>query len=100
MQKGDFFRFKMSAILRNLEQLGPNFALCTGTAQDMCVQNIIQQWLQTNQTHIGPTLHVSPNYKSQTYHYLLTSLIMTTEQQPDLNNLHIQIDINVYLVYM
>ena len=75
----------MAATLRNLEQLGPNYALYTGTTQDMCVHNIIgisaklralgpEQrfyntfWilllrLQTNQTrvHVGRTLHVGPN---------------------------------------
>ena len=30
----------MAAISRNLEQLGPNFALYSRTTQDMCVQNI------------------------------------------------------------
>ena len=73
----------MAGISRNLEQLGPSFALYSGTTQDMCLQNIIgisaklralgpgqrfdntfwilrRRWLQTNQTHIGPTLHVGP----------------------------------------
>ena len=84
-----FFRFKMATILRNLEQVGQIYALHTETAQDMCVQNIIgisakfrvlgpeqkfnntfwiflqrRRRLQTNQTHIGPTLHVGPNYSS------------------------------------
>ena len=36
-----FFKFKMAAILQNLEQLGPNFALHSGTTQDMRLQNII-----------------------------------------------------------
>ena len=42
MQKCDFFQFKMAVILWNLEQLGPNFALHSGTTQDMCLQNIIR----------------------------------------------------------
>ena len=80
MQKCDIFRFKMATILQNLDQMGPT--------QDMCLQNIIgisaklkvlgpgqrfektfwilllllRQRLQTNQTHIGPILHVGPNY--------------------------------------
>ena len=32
---------KMTTILRNLEKLGQNFALHSGTIQDMCLQNII-----------------------------------------------------------
>ena len=75
-----FKKIKMAAILRNLEQLGPNFALHSGTTQDMCVWNIIRislklralgpaqrfedtfwillplRWLQSYQTHIGPTI--------------------------------------------
>ena len=42
MQKCDiFFRFKMAAVLLNIEQLGQHFALHLGTTQDMCLQNII-----------------------------------------------------------
>ena len=79
----------MAAILRNLEQLGRNFALYSRSTQDMCLQHIIRTsvktralglgqgfekrfWilplllmrrrqLQTYQTHIGQTLHVVPN---------------------------------------
>ena len=31
----------MAAILQNLEQIGPNYALHSGTTQDMGLQNII-----------------------------------------------------------
>ena len=75
----------MAAIPRNLEQFGHTFALHSETTQDMCLQNIkgisvkmrslcpaqifqntfwilllllLLRWLQTSQTHIGPTLHV------------------------------------------
>ena len=78
----------MAAILLNLEQLNPNFALHAGATQDMRLRNIIgisaklrvlgpeqrfdntfwillmwrSRWLfQTNQTYIGPTLHVEHN---------------------------------------
>ena len=75
----------MATILRNLEHLGPNFALHSGTTQDTCVQNINgisaklrglgvgqrspykfwiltpRWWLQTNQKNIGPRFHVGPN---------------------------------------
>ena len=72
----------MAAISRNLEQLGPNFALPSGSTQDMWLQNIIGisaklralgprqrfqntfwilLWrLQTNQTHVGLTLYLGP----------------------------------------
>ena len=82
-----FFQFKMASVLWNLEQLGPDFALHSGAIQDMYLQNVIgiseklralqnvgpppprklithfgsYYWLQTNQTHIGPKLHVGPN---------------------------------------
>ena len=89
VQKCDFFELKWPLLTSwNIEQLGPNFALHSGTTQDRCLQNIIRisaklrvqgtgqrfdntfwillmrrrQQLQTNQTHIGPTLHVGPNY--------------------------------------
>ena len=85
-----YFLFKMTAISRNLKQLGPNFALHSGTTQDMSVQSIIgisaklralgpeqrfnntlwillMRRLQTNQTHIGPKLHVGPKYIGQCY---------------------------------
>ena len=39
--KNVIFQFKMAAISWNLEQLGPNSALQSGTTQDVCVQNII-----------------------------------------------------------
>ena len=73
------FKIKITAISRNLKQLGQNFALHSGTNQDMRVQNIIgistklrvlgseqrlyntfgilQMWrqrLQTIQTHMVP----------------------------------------------
>ena len=78
----------MATISWNLEQLGRNFALHTGTTQDVRLQNIIgislklralvsaqrfdntfwilllllrrRQWLKTYKTHIGYTLHVGP----------------------------------------
>ena len=74
-----FFKFKMGAISQSVEQMGPNFALHSGTTRDMYLQNIIgisaklralgsgqrflhtfwilRRWrLQTNQTYIGPTV--------------------------------------------
>ena len=76
----------MDAVSPNFEQLGPHFALHSGTTQDMCLQNItggifaklgalgpgqrfdntlwfliLMQRLQTSQTHVDPTLHVGPN---------------------------------------
>ena len=70
--------------MRNLEHLGPNCALHSGTTQDMRAQNImgisaklrglakgqrspytfwILTWrrLQTNEKHIGLHIHVGPN---------------------------------------
>ena len=83
----------MATISWNLEQLGPNFALHTATTQDMCVHQDLcklralspeqrfdntfldpptQPWrLQTNQTHIGPTLHVESNDKQEHHLNLL-----------------------------
>ena len=68
----------MVTISQNLEQSGPNFALHSGTTQDMCMKNIIKisgkfrvlgpeqrfdlhRQLQSHQSHIDPTLHVGPN---------------------------------------
>ena len=87
MQKCDFLKFKMAAILWNLEQFGPTFALHSGITQDICLQNMTgisvnlralhvgpkqrfehtfwilqRRRLHTRQTHIGPTFHVGPDY--------------------------------------
>ena len=73
----------MAAISWNLQQLGPNFALHSGTSEDTCLQNIIVtfanlralgrgqrfmctfwslHWqLQTNQTHIVSIFNMGPN---------------------------------------
>ena len=73
----------MAVISRNLEHLGPNLALHSGTTRGTRVQNIIgisaklrglrpvqrspytfwilMRRIQTNQKDIGPTLHVGPN---------------------------------------
>ena len=57
----------MAAILRNLEHLGPNFALHSaklrglGPEQRSLYTFWILMRLQTNQKHIGPALHVEPN---------------------------------------
>ena len=41
VEKCDFYRLKMAAILWNLEQLGQNFALHSKTTHGMCMQNMI-----------------------------------------------------------
>ena len=79
-----FFRIKIAAILRNLEQFGQDFALHSRTTQGMCMQNIIgipvimralaleqrfgntfwimwRRRLQLYQKHKGPTHHMGPN---------------------------------------
>ena len=96
-----FLKFKMATISRNLEQLGWNFALSSGTTQDLCMQNIIgisvklraldptqrfehtfwillllrRRRLQTYQTHIGPKLHVRPNYYTFKKHSALADKV-------------------------
>ena len=88
------FRFKMDTILRNLEQLGRNFALHVGITQDMCLENIIgisvklralclcpeqrfehtfwirrRRRLQTNQTYRCHTSCGTNNYNFQKQSY-------------------------------
>ena len=107
----------MAAISWNLEQIGPNSALHTGTTQDMCVQDIIGiyaklrvpgpeqrfdntfrillQWrrLQTNRTHIGPTLHVGPNKDG--FHAVMVKQFVVNENIT-CENLHARLMVCAY----
>ena len=49
-----FFQLKMAAILWNLEQLGRNFALHSGTTQDMCLQHMIGITVILRMLHVDP----------------------------------------------
>ena len=68
MQKCDFFFNLKWPPIAESSASSPNFALHSRTTQDMCVQDIIGisaklRALGPEQTHIGPTHYVGPNYE-------------------------------------